>query len=198
MWIWAVATILTQTVEAAEFRVRLWPDSEAEDNLNDGLPVTESESPELQVQDSSSVDRITIVTQLRVRRARAKSEMNIARLLLFTGSWLSSVLVTVTVTVSSGNVLGTPEFIYEFMKHMNSYIKKSYEFIVYMDSYMNSYIWIHIHMNSYNHYMNSYMKWLYEFIYIWIHIWNEYMNSWVYEFMYMNSNVWILNSYMNS
>ena len=29
--------------------------------------------------------------------------------------------------------LGTPEFIYEFMKHMNSYMKKSYE-------YMNSYI----------------------------------------------------------
>ena len=26
--------------------------------------------------------------------------------------------------------LGTPEFIYEIMKHMNSYMKKSYEFIV--------------------------------------------------------------------
>ena len=85
--------------------------------------------------------------------------------------------------------LGTPEFIYVSMKHMNSYMKKSYEFIVYMNSYMNSYIWIHIHMNSYNHYMNSYMKWLYEFIYMWIHMWNEYMNSWVYEFMCMNSNV---------
>ena len=36
--------------------------------------------------------------------------------------------------------LGTPEFIYEFMKHMNSYMKKSYEFIVYMNSYMNSYV----------------------------------------------------------
>ena len=34
--------------------------------------------------------------------------------------------------------LGTPEFMYEFMKHMNSYMKKSYEFIVYMNSYMNS------------------------------------------------------------
>ena len=30
--------------------------------------------------------------------------------------------------------LGTPEFIYEFMKHMNSYMKKSYEFIGYMNS----------------------------------------------------------------
>ena len=36
--------------------------------------------------------------------------------------------------------LGTPEFIYEFMKHMISYMKKSYEFIGYMNSYMNSYI----------------------------------------------------------
>ena len=36
--------------------------------------------------------------------------------------------------------LGTPKFIYEFMKHMNSYLKKSYEFIVYMNSYMNSYM----------------------------------------------------------
>ena len=42
-----------------------------------------------------------------------------------------------------GNIvwnLDTPEFIYEFMKHMNSYIKKSYEFIVYMNSYMNPYV----------------------------------------------------------
>ena len=41
-----------------------------------------------------------------------------------------------------GNIwnLGTPEFIYEFMKHKNSYMKKSYEFIGYMISYMNSYI----------------------------------------------------------
>ena len=37
--------------------------------------------------------------------------------------------------------LGTPEFIYEFMKHTNSYMNKSYEFIGYMDSYMNSYIY---------------------------------------------------------
>ena len=29
--------------------------------------------------------------------------------------------------------IGTPEFMYEFMKHMNSYMKKSYEFIVYMN-----------------------------------------------------------------
>ena len=36
--------------------------------------------------------------------------------------------------------LGTPEFIYEFMKYMNSYMKKSYEFIGYMNSHMNSYI----------------------------------------------------------
>ena len=36
--------------------------------------------------------------------------------------------------------LGTPAFIYEFMKSINSYMKKSYEFIVYMNSYMNSYI----------------------------------------------------------
>ena len=54
---------------------------------------------------------------------------------------------------------GTPEFIYEFMKHMNSYMKKSYEFIVYMNSYMNSYYQIYyiriIYMNSYT----------YEFIY---------------------------------
>ena len=92
--------------------------------------------------------------------------------------------------------LGTPEFIYEFMKHMNSCMKKSYEFIGYMNSYMNSYIWIHIHMNSYNHYMNSYMKWLYEFIYIWIHIWNEYMSIWIhiYEFKCTDSEfmrIWI-------
>ena len=39
--------------------------------------------------------------------------------------------------------LGTPEFIYEFMKHMNSFMKKSYEFIVYMNSYMNSYEFIY-------------------------------------------------------
>ena len=45
--------------------------------------------------------------------------------------------------------------------------------------------------------MNSYMKWLYEFIYMWIHVWNEYMNSWVYEFMWMNSNIRI-HKYMNS
>ena len=36
--------------------------------------------------------------------------------------------------------LGTPEFLYEFMKHMNSYMKKSYEFICYLNSYMNSYM----------------------------------------------------------
>ena len=34
--------------------------------------------------------------------------------------------------------LGTPEFIYEFMKHTNSNMKKSYEFLVCMNSYMNS------------------------------------------------------------
>ena len=36
--------------------------------------------------------------------------------------------------------LGTPEFIYKFMKDMHSYMKKLYEFMVYMNSYMNSYI----------------------------------------------------------
>ena len=34
--------------------------------------------------------------------------------------------------------LGTPKFMYEFMKHMNSYMKKTYEFIVCVNSYMNS------------------------------------------------------------
>ena len=75
--------------------------------------------------------------------------------------------------------LGTPKFIYEFMNSWNICIhilKKSYEFIVYMNSYMNS--------------LNI--------IIIWIHIWNDYINSWVYEFMYemiiwefinMNSNL---------
>ena len=52
--------------------------------------------------------------------------------------------------------LGTPCF-------MNSYMKKSYAFIVYMNSYdLNSYMWIYLHMNSYNHYMNSYLRWLYD------------------------------------
>ena len=36
--------------------------------------------------------------------------------------------------------LGKPEFIYEFMKHMNSYMKESYEFIDDMNLYRNSYI----------------------------------------------------------
>ena len=67
------------------------------------------------------------------------------------------------------------------MKHMSSYMKNSYEFIVYINSYMNSYIWISRHMNSHNHYMNSHMKRLYEFIYE--------MNTWIHE--YMNSRIWI-------
>ena len=36
--------------------------------------------------------------------------------------------------------LGTPKFINEFMKHLNSYMKKSYEFIVDMNLYMNPHI----------------------------------------------------------
>ena len=45
-------------------------------------------------------------------------------------------------TAAAGSIwnLDTPEFIHEFMKHMNSHMKKSYEFICYMNSYMNSYI----------------------------------------------------------
>ena len=54
------------------------------------------------------------------------------------------------------------------LKHMNSYMKKSYEFI---------YIWIHI-------------------IIIWIHIWNDYMNSYTCEFI-CEMNIWI-HEYMNS
>ena len=40
-----------------------------------------------------------------------------------------------TVSTNIWNLV-TPEFIYEFMKHMHSYMKKSYEFIDYMNSYI--------------------------------------------------------------
>ena len=108
-----------------------------------------------------------------------------------------------TDTHTSGTLvwLGTPIFIYEFMKHMNShmnsYMKKSCEFMSYMNSSMNSYIWIHIHMNLYMKwsyefivYMNSYMKWSYEFMSIWIHVY-EFIcidSEFVYEFI----DIWIL------
>ena len=90
--------------------------------------------------------------------------------------------------------LGTPEFIYEFMKHMTSYMKK---FIGYMNSCMNSYIWIHIHMNSYMKwlyefivYMNSYMNWSYEIMSVCIHVY-EFIcidSEFIYEFI----DIWIL------
>ena len=66
--------------------------------------------------------------------------------------------------------LGSPKFIYEFMKDMNLYInlKKSYE-----------YIWIHI--------INIWIHW---------HIWNDYMNSYTCEFI-CEMNIWI-HEYMNS
>ena len=94
--------------------------------------------------------------------------------------------------------LGTPKFIHEVMKHMNSYMKKSYEFIIYMNSYVNSYtyefiwslyefidemiIWIQI-------LLNSYMKWLYEFMSIWIHVYE--FKCMDYEFIYEFINIWI-------
>ena len=69
--------------------------------------------------------------------------------------------------------LGTPEFIYEFMKHMNSYIKNKMNSDVnsYMNSHMNEFIYDFIYEFIYEMFiwiMNSYMKWLYEMI-IWIH-----------------------------
>ena len=91
--------------------------------------------------------------------------------------------------------LVTPKFIYDFMNHINSYMRWSYKFIGYMNSHMKSYIWIHniwiLMIISYEFivYMNSYMKWshewihVYEFIYIiyiifWICIWiHKCMNS---------------------
>ena len=59
--------------------------------------------------------------------------------------------------------------------------------------YIQIYIWIH---ETYQ-FIYEKIRWihsLYEFIYvfIWIH-----MNSWVHEFMHMNSNMQIMNSYMN-
>ena len=67
------------------------------------------------------------------------------------------------------------------MKHMNSYLKKSYEFIIH-ETY--EFIYEFIYMNSYTYeFIYEMMIWihgLYEFIYemiIWIH---------EYEFMYMN------------
>ena len=53
--------------------------------------------------------------------------------------------------------LGTPKFINEFMKHLNSYMKKSYECI---DLY--EFIYEFIYMNSYTH---QFIQSLYEFMY---------------------------------
>ena len=53
-----------------------------------------------------------------------------------------------TALTKEGSFIWNLGTIYEFMKHMNSYMKKTCEFIVYMNSYMNPHMWIHIHMNS--------------------------------------------------
>ena len=84
---------------------------------------------------------------------------------------------------------------------MSSYMKNSYEFIVYINSYMNSYIWISRHMNSHNHYMN--MKWIHEFMSIWIHVYefkcvdSDFINEFISililisEFIVFHLNSWI-------
>ena len=58
--------------------------------------------------------------------------------------------------------LGTPEFIHELIKRMNSYMKKSCEFIVYMNHMLYEFVYemiIRIHIL-----MNSYMKGICEFM----------------------------------
>ena len=101
------------------------------------------------------------------------------------------------------------------MNSYNTYMNKSYESMIYMNSY-TWFIWIHVQMNSYTYeckylWIHIIIIWIHIII-IWIHIWIEYMNMWVYEFMYMNSNVnsctwiqmkrfWIhiwIHNYMNS
>ena len=80
--------------------------------------------------------------------------------------------------------LGISKFIYEFMKHINSYMKRSDEFIVYMNLYMYSYefIWIHEYMNSF----------------IWIQICRLWIHTWiwihVYEFIVSNQNSYVISS----
>ena len=63
--------------------------------------------------------------------------------------------------------LGTPKFIYEFIKHTNSYMKKSYEFVVSMNSYTYEFIYEFIYKYEfiYIHEFNTY-EFIYEFIYI--------------------------------
>ena len=69
---------------------------------------------------------------------------------------------------------------------MNSYMKKLYELIVYMNSYICRHIYEFIYI---------WIIWIHIII-IWIHIWNDYMNSYTSEFIY-EMNIWI-HEYMNS